>query len=161
MSEAQARSAAAYVAGDDWPYYNGDPGSTHYSSLRSINTNNVGKLNIAWEYDTHDEIDTPSEHTMESNPLIVRGHLFFVSPKGRLICLDGATGRELWTFEPKESEKDLTGRGSAPSHSFRNQAKSLCTRCRHWQTCKQLRHKWSSKIGHFREQPEYNTRCNL
>ena len=101
-----------HAAGDDWPYYNGTPGGTHYSRLKDINIGNVGRLKIAWEYDTGDELQTskkaddPSNSTMESNPLIVHGRLFFVSPKGRLICLDGATGRELWTFEPDGFKRD-------------------------------------------------------
>jgi quinoprotein glucose dehydrogenase len=93
------------AADDDWRAYNGTPGGTHYSRLKDINTNNVHRLKVAWEYDTGDRLQVSKtsnqlNSTMESNPLIVQGHLFFVSPTGRLICLDGATGRELWTFEP-------------------------------------------------------------
>lgn len=91
-----------YAAGNDWAYYNG-PSGMHYSRLKYINTGNVDRLKIAWMYDTGDELQDGS--TMESNPLIVSGSLFFVSPKGRLICLDGATGRELWTFEPDGFKK--------------------------------------------------------
>lgn len=100
-----------YAVGNDWPYYNGVSG-THYSSLKNINTENVSRLKIAWMYDTGDDLQ--DESTMESNPVIVRGHLFFVSPKGRLVCLDGATGRELWTFEPdgfKRTEPAYWARG--------------------------------------------------
>jgi quinoprotein glucose dehydrogenase len=98
------------AAGDDWSAYNGTPGGTHYSRLKDINTNNVHRLKVAWEYDTGDQLQVSKasnqlNSTMESNPLIVQGHLFFVSPRGRLICLDGATGRELWSFEPQYSKR--------------------------------------------------------
>jgi quinoprotein glucose dehydrogenase len=103
---ASAFSTAEYVASDDWAYYNGDPGGTHYSRLKDINTRNVSKLSVAWTHDTGDVLvrSTPASSpagafTMESNPLIVRGRLFFMSPKGRLICLDGETGRDLWAFD--------------------------------------------------------------
>jgi quinoprotein glucose dehydrogenase len=99
-------SKSPEAADDDWSTYNGTPGGTHYSRLKDINTNNVHRLKVAWQYDTGDQLQVSKasnqpNSTMESNPLIVRGHLFFVSPKGRLICLDGATGRELWTFDPQ------------------------------------------------------------
>ena len=99
-------SETEYFAGDDWPYYHGDPGGTHYSALKDINVHNVSKLKVAWTYDAGEDLihstdpDNPLNSTLESNPLIVGGRLFFVSPKGRLICLDGETGRGLWTFDP-------------------------------------------------------------
>jgi quinoprotein glucose dehydrogenase len=89
--------ADAVAAGTDWGYYNGAPSGTHYSRLRDINTTNVHRLRVAWTYDTQDNI---TGAVMESNPLAIRGRLYFVSPKGRLICLDGASGKELWTFDP-------------------------------------------------------------
>ena len=99
------------AAGNDWPYYNG-PSGTHYSLLKDIDTDNVSRLKIAWVYDTRDEVQEGS--TIESNPIIVNGDLYFVSPNGRLICLDGGTGRELWTFEPdgvKRTGPDRWARG--------------------------------------------------
>lgn len=94
-------SSAAHVAHDDWPYYNGNPASTHYSTLSDINTRNVAQLALAWTYDTKDPPGYSS--TIESNPLVVAGQLFFVSPNGRLICLDAATGSERWIFDPGAS----------------------------------------------------------
>ncbi|WP_161965938.1 PQQ-binding-like beta-propeller repeat protein [Steroidobacter cummioxidans] len=99
-SEGRPRSTPTeYAAGDDWPYYHGNPAGTHYSALRDINIHNVQQLKIAWVYDTQDTLGPAS--TIESNPLIIRGRLFFISPLGRLICLDAATGRERWTFNPR------------------------------------------------------------
>ena len=34
--------------------------------------------------------------------MIVHGRLYFVSPKGRLFCLDAATGKEAWVFDPAD-----------------------------------------------------------
>src|SRR5437016_9395433 len=67
-----------HFANSDWRYYNGDTGGTHYSSLSDINTANVFKLKLAWAYDTL-EADLANS-TMESNPLVVDGRLFFTSP---------------------------------------------------------------------------------
>ena len=96
--------------GDNWSYYHGDPGGTHYSRLKDINTGNVHKLQVAWSYDTGESLgEGMLASDMQSNPLIVRGQLFFVSPKGRLISLNAATGKELWTFDPAGGVK-VSGR---------------------------------------------------
>ena len=102
-NEAARAPDPAVAAGDDWRFYNGNAGATHYSTLAEITTRNVNRLRVAWTYDTGDiaEADgaTPL-FDMQSNPLVIEGRLYFVSPKGRLIALDAATGRELWAFDP-------------------------------------------------------------
>lgn len=92
--------AGPEVAGSDWPAYHGNPGATHYSALAQINTSNVKALEVAWTYDARDTGAAYSE--MQSNPLIIEGRMIFSSPKGRIICLDGATGKQIWVFDPTE-----------------------------------------------------------
>ena len=100
----QGASGTAPDADRDWATYNGNPGGTHYSRLDQINTSNVAQLLIAWTYDSGDAFgEGESQSDMEGNPLIIRGRLVFVSPKGRIICLDGATGKERWAFDPAEA----------------------------------------------------------
>jgi quinoprotein glucose dehydrogenase len=90
-------------AGTDWPAYHGSPYGTHYSRLDQINLGNVQHLKLAWSYDTGDAFGQgPFQSDMEGNPLIVDGRMFLVSPKGRLICLDAATGKEIWAFDPAD-----------------------------------------------------------
>lgn len=88
-------------AGPDWPYYNGNPHGTHYSTLDQINTRNVHRLKIAWRFDSGDGMDG---NDMQGNPLIVGGRLYFASPKGRIFCLDGRTGRQIWVYDPAGSD---------------------------------------------------------
>ena len=38
--------------GDDWLFYGGDQGGSHYSSLAQINRSNVHRLRQAWSYRT-------------------------------------------------------------------------------------------------------------
>ncbi len=98
--------AADATAGKDWPYYHGNPGNTHYSTLGQINTANVNKLELAWSYDTGDS--APDKLVvgadMQVNPLVIGGKMYALTPKGRVISLDGATGRELWVFDPAEGK---------------------------------------------------------
>jgi len=103
---APGASAEPTPAGRDWPHYNGDPGSTHYSTLDQINTTNVGQLEVAWTYDTGDAAPDKVVRNadMEVNPLVIAGKMFALTPKGRAVCLDAATGRELWVFDPAGGE---------------------------------------------------------
>jgi quinoprotein glucose dehydrogenase len=98
---AQAMAADPGAAGSDWAYYHGNPGGTHYSSLDQITTANVKRLAVAWTYDTGDAAGGGvAGADMQVNPLVVDGKLYLVSPKGRVISLDAATGRERWVFDP-------------------------------------------------------------
>ncbi|ESQ91541.1 pyrrolo-quinoline quinone [Asticcacaulis sp. AC460] len=88
-------------SGADWPFYHGNPHGTHYSTLDQINAENVKDLKVAWRFDSGDGFQGGD---MEGNPMIVGGRLYFVSPKGRLFCLDAATGKQTWVFNPAYGE---------------------------------------------------------
>jgi quinoprotein glucose dehydrogenase len=104
-ARADDRRSVSPSAGTDWPFYNGDPRGTHYSPLDQINLSNVKTLKVAWTYDSGDAFGQGlSQSDMEGNPLIVGGRLYFVSPKGRLICLDAAKGNELWAYDSAEGQ---------------------------------------------------------
>ena len=87
---AQARSV-------DWPVYGGTTDNTRYSTLAQITPANVAQLRVAWTYETRDEF--PGSE-MQSNPIVIDGVLYATTPKLRVIALDAASGRELWTFDP-------------------------------------------------------------
>src|SRR5262245_18334576 len=86
----------------DWPAYGGGNDQTHYSALNQINRDNVGKLQVAWTFDTGDAF--PGSE-MQCNPLIVDGRLYATTPKMRVIALDAATGKLVWAFDPNEGNK--------------------------------------------------------
>src|SRR5277367_6111018 len=64
----------------------------HYSPLRQINLENVKSLQVAWSFDTHEP------GGLETSPLVVDGVLYGITPSQRVLAVDAATGRELWTF---------------------------------------------------------------
>lgn len=81
----------------DWPVYHGSDEKTHYTTLSQISPQNVSTLRVAWSYDTRDAFEGSE---MQSNPVVVGGVLYAMSPKQRAFALDAATGKELWSFDP-------------------------------------------------------------
>ena len=90
-------ASALHAQNADWPVYGGDPANTHYSKLSQIAPSNVRQLTEAWRHDTHDEFKGSE---MQSNPIVVDGVLYASTPRLRIIALDAATGRQLWSFDP-------------------------------------------------------------
>ena len=89
----------------DWKVYSGAPDSIHYSALDQINTRNVGKLEVAWTYETGDAF--PGSE-MECNPIVVKGSLYATTPKLRVIALDAASGGLKWSFDPNAGRRVLS-----------------------------------------------------
>lgn len=98
----------------DWGVYRGDQKANQFSSLDQINRENVAQLEPAWTVNTGDA--SPGS-AMQSNPIMIEGRLLLVSPAGRLLCLDGATGEEIWNYDPrtaaqKEGNYAIISRGA-------------------------------------------------
>src|SRR5690554_6901685 len=85
---------------DEWDVYGGGKDRLQYSILNEINTENVNTLETAWVYNTK---DADSRGQIQTNPLIVEGVLYGVSPKLSLFALEAATGKEKWVFDPSDS----------------------------------------------------------
>ena len=92
----------------DWPV-NGGLNNIRYSTATQINRQNVGRLQVAWTYDSQDAF---KDSEMQSNPIVVDGVLYATTPKLRVVAINAATGREIWTF-------DAAG-GAAPQRRFRH-----------------------------------------
>ena len=87
--------------GRDWPAYGGNSEGTRYSPLKRITRANVTRLRVAWTYDTAESPGDP-----QTQPIVIGGALFGVTPKHKVIALDAATGRLLWRFD-----SGIEGRG--------------------------------------------------
>ena len=90
----------------DWRYYGSTASSSKYSPLDQINPENVGKLRVAWRWESIDEAvlrKNPDLWTMvnEATPLAVRGKLYTSTSLNQVAAIDGATGRTIWTFDPE------------------------------------------------------------
>jgi quinoprotein glucose dehydrogenase len=82
-----------------WSIYRGDAGSTGYSALDEITPENVNQLEVAWTYHTGDAREE-NRSAIQCNPIIVNDKMYVTSPRLKLVALDPATGKELWTFDP-------------------------------------------------------------
>lgn len=92
-SASSADSATTRLQSKDWPVYGGQLANDHYSSLTQINRGNVSKLKVAWTF------DTAEQGGMQTSPLVLGGILYALTPTQRVIALDAATGKLLWTFD--------------------------------------------------------------
>ncbi|MEZ5398319.1 MAG: PQQ-binding-like beta-propeller repeat protein [Bryobacteraceae bacterium] len=87
----------------EWSVYGGGPDSIRYSRLNQINKSNVKKLKVAWTHDTGDAFEGSE---IQCNPIIVDGVMYATTPKLRVIALDAATGKEIWSFQPEVRGKN-------------------------------------------------------
>jgi quinoprotein glucose dehydrogenase len=83
----------------DWPGVGNDPGCTRYSRLDQINRENVKRLKPAWTYHTR-ELEGRTGKTIECTPIVIDGVMYVTTGYLRVVALDGATGKELWQFDP-------------------------------------------------------------
>lgn len=74
-----------------------------FSPLTQITRENVGRLEVAWTFDTGDTGE------YQANNLIVEGVLYTPSQTRKVIALNAATGVELWRWDPA---KDGRAKGS-------------------------------------------------
>lgn len=88
----------------EWRVFGGGPENIHYSTLKQINRENVSRLAVAWTFESGDAF---SGSEMQCNPVIVDGVLYATTPKLRVIALDAATGKLIWSFDPNEGRKPL------------------------------------------------------
>jgi PQQ-dependent dehydrogenase (methanol/ethanol family) len=88
----------------DWPVSAGDYANTRFSALDQIRADNVGKLTLAWSYET----DIARGH--EAAPIVVDGSLYVTTPfPNRVHAFDltrpGSPPK--WTYEPKSDPQAL------------------------------------------------------
>ena len=90
----------------NWPRSHGGFSSMRFSSLDQINKNNVGKLKLAWTYNSKD-----GKEGIEANLVVYDGLVYVPTPGNQIVCLDGATGKEIWRYKAKRGYQDVAKRG--------------------------------------------------
>jgi quinohemoprotein ethanol dehydrogenase len=80
---------------DQWLTIGRDYAETRFSPLRQIDSNNIGRLGLAWSY------DPGSLRGLEATPLVANGVLYATADWSNVFALDARTGRELWRWDAK------------------------------------------------------------
>lgn len=91
----------------NWGEYLGGPDRSHYSALTQITPANVTTLKVAWTY------TVPDSGQIQTNPIVVDGVLYGVTPTVQAFALNAATGKELWKFGDPLKVWHSTSRGVA------------------------------------------------
>jgi quinoprotein glucose dehydrogenase len=114
----RAQNASTAPADTDWPSYGGNLAYWRYQPLDQINASNFNQLQVAWQFKTENLGPRP-EFVLQCTPLVIKGRLFATAGSRRdVICLDAATGEQLWFHRSPEegprarnAPRQLSGRG--------------------------------------------------
>jgi len=90
-------------ATDGWPEYGADAGGSRFSLLDVITTDNVRKLEVAWEFSTGDLATHAAlvpHSASEATPILTDDALVFCTPFNEVIALNPGDGSERWRFDP-------------------------------------------------------------
>jgi len=80
-----------------WPLYHGDYSGMRHSHLTQITPENVGRLSMAWAFQTNQ----PAE--IKSSPLLVDGVLYFTVPDN-VWAVDARSGHLIWHYNHPTTE---------------------------------------------------------
>ena len=80
---------------DEWLLNGGNYKEHHFSPLKAIHKDNVKDLGLAWY------MDLPRDGSPEATPLMIDGVLYFTSAWSRVYAVNAASGKKLWTYDPK------------------------------------------------------------
>src|SRR5580693_1539829 len=96
---ASGKAAEAKASPGDWPSYNHDMASTRYSSLTQINAKNAATLKSAWTFSLKGEGPAPrfGGGGSEATPIVVNG-IMYLTASARVVALEAATGKEVWSY---------------------------------------------------------------
>ena len=106
MAAAQPLPAAAqgvdagmllHPPADAWPGYHGDYSGRRHSPLTQIDPRNVGRLSLAWAF------QTGMATWIKSSPLMVDGVLYFTVPD-YVWAVDARSGREIWRYRYPQNQ---------------------------------------------------------
>lgn len=107
-SSDQARTTGAGIASVDaaritdadrepgnWLTYGRTYSEQRFSPLKQFTDQNVQQLGLVWYFDLE------VRRGQESTPLVVDGVMYFTTAWSKVVALDAATGKRLWSYDPK------------------------------------------------------------
>ena len=108
---------------NEWPVYGGDAGGLKYSPLTTIDRANVSRLTVAWTWKAGEQPITPPgagvparPGQFQVTPLAIGDTLYLSTPFNRVVALDAASGRELWSYDPHAYDAGQPSNGTGFVH---------------------------------------------
>lgn len=94
--------------------YGFGPTAQRYSSLKTINTDNVKNLRPAWSFSFGDE----KQRGQETQALVRDGVIYITASYSRVFAIDAKTGKKLWAYQHRLADDirpccDVVNRGPA------------------------------------------------
>ncbi|HEY3947678.1 pyrroloquinoline quinone-dependent dehydrogenase [Phenylobacterium sp.] len=119
-----ARAARFAPTHGEWPAYGATNAATKYSPLAQIDRANVGKLAVAWTWNSPDAAIIAAHPELkpgefQCTPIMVGGVLYASTAMCQVAAIDAATGKTLWVHDPgtwrrpKPTQKGFMHRGVA------------------------------------------------
>ena len=106
MAHAPARAADAEIdsllrspVGKDWVTNGGNLTNNRYSTLKQIDTTNVGKLKGAWMTRLKGS-GSGGKYSFEASPLVKDGIMYVVTGNDDVFALNAKTGDIIWEYGP-------------------------------------------------------------
>ena len=96
-------SEQAVFTASDWPAYGGQNNGNRYSTLTQVNRDNVSRLKPAWQFDMN------GDGASQTQPIVVGGVVYGLTPTLDVIALKGASGDLLWSFSGLDGPSDFKG----------------------------------------------------
>jgi len=91
----QQQLTAAGGQSANWLHTNGNYAQTRYFPGKAINTGNVGKLKVAYVFQTE------VVESMETAPIVVNGVMYLTTSYNHVYAIDAVTGRQFWHYKHK------------------------------------------------------------
>ncbi|MDX2030664.1 MAG: PQQ-dependent dehydrogenase, methanol/ethanol family [Blastocatellia bacterium] len=80
----------------NWLTYWGDYQGRHYSALKQIDKENVGRLQARWS------VQMPGDTLLEATPIVIDGVMYTSGMPGQVFALDARSGLQIWKYERKQ-----------------------------------------------------------
>jgi quinohemoprotein ethanol dehydrogenase len=80
---------------ENWVTYGKNYSEDRFSSLSQINSENVGRLGLAWA------LNLETTRGIEATPLVVDGIMFLTGPWSKVFAVNVRTGKMIWTYDPE------------------------------------------------------------
>ena len=93
VTQQQLTGAGGQAA--NWLHTNGSYAQTRYFPGKAINTENVGKLKVAYVFQTE------VVESMETAPIVVNGVMYLTTSFNHVYAIDAVSGKQFWHYKHK------------------------------------------------------------